>query len=123
MRFVAFSLALSALVVMAPGADAATTTGRLLVSLRPEARGTAHAAPPNTPVEWWPAREDFPRAWDFTTGTGALVGVIDTGVDATHPDLASKVKAADDFHSQTRHGPATTDDVGHGTHVASIACA
>jgi serine protease len=84
---------------------------------------SANGTPPGTPVQWWPQREGFPRLWDFTTGAGALVGIIDTGIDASHPELAGKVRAAEDLDNEAGHGPATTDEVGHGTHVASIACA
>jgi len=78
--------------------------------------------PAGVPMEWWAWREDFPRAWALTRGRGALVGVIDTGVDASHPDLAGKVAVAVDRDRDPSHGPATTDESGHGTHVASLAC-
>src|SRR4051794_8905576 len=84
---------------------------------------TAPGAPPNTPVEWWPQREGFTTAWDITTGTGAKVAVIDTGLDGTHPDLAGKIAGQEDLDDQPGDGPPTTDEVGHGTHVSSIACA
>jgi len=51
------------------------------------------------------------------TGAGVTVAVLDTGVDSTHPDLAGKVIAAEDF---TGDGAGVGDVVGHGTHVASI---
>jgi subtilisin family serine protease len=57
-----------------------------------------------------------PRAWQAGyTGNAVPVGVVDTGVDDTHPDLAGKVVANQNF---TDDGD-TLDHVGHGTHVAS----
>jgi subtilisin family serine protease len=77
----------------------------------------------DTPVEWWPAREGFTSAWDITKGDGALVGLIDSGVDGSHPEFAGKIERADDVDGNPAHGPATTDEMGHGTDVASLACA
>src|SRR5690606_6937538 len=59
-----------------------------------------------------------PAAWDAGyDGTGLTVAVLDTGIDADHPDLAGKVVAARNF----AEGSTTADDLhGHGTHVAGI---
>ena len=72
-------------------------------------------------VQWALARENFPAAWSLTHGAGALVGVIDSGTDASHPDLSAKIAAAVD--QETPAGDARSDQVGHGTHVSSLACA
>ena len=57
-----------------------------------------------------------PTAWAAGyDGRGLTVAVLDSGVDAEHPDLAGKVVAVRDFVDA---GPG--DAVGHGTHVASI---
>lgn len=81
---------------------------------------------------------DAPEAWDLGTGSrDVLVGIIDTGVDYGHPDLASNIwtnpgeipgNGIDDdgngyiddvrgwnFVSDTND---PMDDEGHGTHVA-----
>jgi subtilisin family serine protease len=84
---------------------------------------SALGTPPGTTVQWWVARQDLPAAWDVTRGEGALVGVIDTGVDAGHPELAGKIAGTGLFDRIPGDGPPTTDPVGHGTHVSSLACA
>jgi serine protease len=81
---------------------------------------TALGTAPNTPVEWWAARSNFPAAWDVSTGAGATVAVIDTGAETSHPELADRVLGAVSFASDG--SDATTDSAGHGTHVASLAC-
>ncbi|WP_328886090.1 S8 family peptidase [Streptomyces sp. NBC_00316] len=56
-----------------------------------------------------------PTAWNAgVTGQGVKVAVLDTGIDADHPDLAGKVDAEANFTS----APSMMDIVGHGTHVA-----
>jgi subtilisin family serine protease len=62
-------------------------------------------------------------------GTGMTVGIVDTGVDTSHPDLADSVDGQVCFctggccpngtSSQTGPGSAV-DDNGHGTHVSGI---
>ncbi|MGH3353912.1 MAG: S8 family peptidase [Nocardioides sp.] len=51
------------------------------------------------------------------TGTGMKVGVLDTGIDQNHPDVADKIVASKNFSSND----SVQDGHGHGTHVASIA--
>ncbi|WP_327728041.1 S8 family serine peptidase [Streptomyces sp. NBC_00487] len=59
-----------------------------------------------------------PKAWKAgLDGKGVTIAVLDTGIDATHPDLKGQVAAAKNFSTS----PDTTDKYGHGTHVASIA--
>jgi subtilisin family serine protease len=57
-----------------------------------------------------------PAAWEAgLTGEGVTVAVLDSGIDADHPDLAGKVAASKNFSDS----PDTDDRAGHGTHVAS----
>ena len=70
------------------------------------------------------------------TGKGVLVGVIDTGIDASHPDLAANFDAALSRNFTTDIpeidgpceqpsciDPANVDEGGHGTHVAGTIAA
>lgn len=58
-----------------------------------------------------------PAAWSKgLDGSGTTVAVVDTGIDAEHPDLKGKVVDAADFSYEGD----TVDRHGHGTHVASI---
>ncbi|ANZ42957.1 hypothetical protein BBK82_22885 [Lentzea guizhouensis] len=57
-----------------------------------------------------------PQAWQAgITGKGVKVAVLDTGVDEKHPDLQGQQLAEKNFTDS----PDNTDEVGHGTHVAS----
>lgn len=54
------------------------------------------------------------------TGNGVHVAVIDTGILATHPDLAGKVVGGKNC---TKASNGSTDQNGHGTHVAGTIAA
>ncbi|MDF2270251.1 S8 family peptidase [Streptomyces coacervatus] len=59
-----------------------------------------------------------PKAWAAGyDGKGVKIAVLDTGVDATHPDLKTQVIESKNFSTAAD----ATDHFGHGTHVASIA--
>ncbi|MEV0806275.1 S8 family serine peptidase [Micromonospora sp. NPDC050200] len=58
-----------------------------------------------------------PAAWSRGyDGSNVKVAVLDSGIDATHPDLAGRIAEAVDFTNSPK-GP--VDEHGHGTHVAS----
>lgn len=101
---------------------------------------------PNDPLyaeQWGLARINAPAAWDVVTGNaGALIAVIDSGVDLEHPDIASRLwvnpgevagNGVDDDNNgyiDDVHGwnfvddtADVADDSGHGTQVAGIAAA
>ncbi|TCI98942.1 S8 family serine peptidase [Aeromicrobium sp. IC_218] len=57
----------------------------------------------------------------FNIGTRSVkVAVVDTGVDAAHPDLAGRVLNGAEFLDRNTGHRGRVDDHGHGTHVAGI---
>jgi subtilisin family serine protease/WD40 repeat protein len=67
---------------------------------------------------WGVAKINAQRAWYGlgTTGKDIKVAVIDTGIQADHPDLDGRVIAWADFINGQQKS--AYDDEGHGTHVA-----
>lgn len=60
----------------------------------------------------------------FTTGMNVRVGVVDTGIDASHPDLAAQVVAVRDFVAdRSAGGSAERSGELHGTAIAGVIAA
>lgn len=86
-------------------------------------RATARFVPndPLYPSQWALPALEAEAAWAITTGRPeVVVAVLDTGIDATHPDLRNQVLAGYDFVNDDSD---PSDDNGHGTHVAGIVAA
>lgn len=67
------------------------------------------------------AAVQVPEAWKaINESLGVTVAVLDTGVDASHPDLAAKMLAGYNFVDGNTD---TADDNGHGTRVAGVIAA
>jgi thermitase len=93
-------------------------------AVEPEATYSLSETTPNDAhwtSQWGLRQTGFPQAWDVTHGSPRIVvGVLDTGVERSHPDLAGAVLAGRDFVSDDAD-PA--DEAGHGTAVAGILAA
>jgi type VII secretion-associated serine protease mycosin len=72
--------------------------------------------------EYWLSDYGFIEAWKITRGAGVKVAVIDTGIDATHPDLLGAVVAGKDVSGIGSQDGLTPigDNSYHGTMVASL---
>jgi type VII secretion-associated serine protease mycosin len=73
---------------------------------------------PQRPAQWGLDRLKAEDVWARRTGAGVTVAVVDTGVQADHPDLAGVVLRGTDL--VTAGGDGSADGQGHGTHVAGI---
>jgi serine protease len=66
-------------------------------------------------------------AWNTAKGNGAEVAVIDSGVYTGHPELATRISGTVNTCTSGLpfgcQGTGVTDEDGHGTHIAGLACA
>ncbi|MBA2478042.1 MAG: peptidase S8 [Sporichthyaceae bacterium] len=96
--------------------------------------GTAQAAAPNDPLyarQWGPQQVRAEQAWETSTGRGAVIAIVDSGVDLTHPDLRRKLVRGATFvdcnpscgNGDWKGPDGEPDGDEHGTHVAGIAAA
>lgn len=81
-----------------------------------------------TPAEsarptWPQQRLRFTDAWQFGRGQGVTVAVVDSGVDASHPQLRGHVLRGFDLTGGDVEPGADRDCFGHGTMVAGIIAA
>ena len=96
----------------------------LAAGFSPPARA---ATDPAFEKQWGINTIGAPAAWTKTTGAGVRIGIVDTGIDLPHEDLAGRLVASTtcletDGNPLECEGTAQ-DDFGHGTHVAGIAAA
>lgn len=76
---------------------------------------------PNDPYfgsEWHLPKTGVVGAWDIAKGDGVTIAILDSGVDGTHPDLASRMVPGWNFFDNNSN---TVDVTGHGTKVAGTA--
>src|SRR5204862_8081193 len=74
------------------------------------------------PQQWSLPRVGWDRVYgSINPGGSATVAVLDTGVDASHADLAGKVVAG--TNAITGSGDGESDPNGHGTAMAGIVAA
>jgi membrane-anchored mycosin MYCP len=99
-RMAAGAVAVAAVAVVAlPGVSAAATD--------PQSR------------QWYLSALDVPAAHKISTGRGVVVGVLESGVQNDHPDLAGQVLDGTDFTPDDRF-KGHYDSENHGTGVAGI---
>ncbi|MGH9188961.1 MAG: S8 family serine peptidase, partial [Acidimicrobiales bacterium] len=78
------------------------------------------ATDPLRSQQWALAQIGAPDAWATATGRGVTIGVIDTGADLNHEDLAGRIVGSTSCIGSGGDPDRCTgdgqDDFGHGTH-------
>ena len=79
------------------------------------------------PVDWFGVGTDDAdmdvtetEAWSLSTGAGQIVAVVDSGIEAAHPDLAAQILPGRDWVDDDT---SPDDQNGHGTHVSGTIAA
>jgi len=87
------------------------------------------SSPYNDPLQnrqWALDAMDVSSAWSRATGVGSVIGVVDTGLDGTHPELFGKQvtgMSCKDGEFIAPNEDSTQESNTHATHVAGIAAA
>ena len=89
----------------------------LALLLLPLLAAPASAADPRRGEQWNLDLIQADAAHPVSTGVGAVVAVVDSGVQADHPDLAGHLRPGYDF---VQNDATPQDGNGHGTHVSGI---
>lgn len=74
-------------------------------------------ADPKFGSQWAYKKTGVPQRWAQVDASKVVVAVLDTGVDAAHPEFGGRVLKGFNFVDQSED---TRDRFGHGTHVAGI---
>lgn len=74
---------------------------------------------PLADIPWNITQVKAPSFWPHSRGGGAVVAVIDTGLDIMHKEFAGRIIAPRNFTSVGNLSD-VSDSTGHGTHVAGI---
>ena len=82
--------------------------------------GGSHAADPYLKMQTGLRSMQIEAAHRVTTGHNVKIAIIDTGIDAQHPDLLGQVSHAENFVGESGEHP--SDDI-HGTAVAGVIAA
>src|SRR3954447_5891250 len=98
----------------------AIAVGAVLVGLFASVPATAGAADPLRARQWGLDMIHADGARSTSTREGAVVAVVDTGVQADHPDLAGRLLPGHDF---VDNDDIPQDGNGHGTHVSGVIAA
>ena len=139
MKLVLFCVAVVAMLAVVPAASASDTPSET-AALCSGLFGSTFDAPsaePLAPCQWDMSLigASAAKAWSSATGKGVTVGVIDSGADVTHPDVAPNLDLARSCsfifsttptalpqevgNGDCANKAAVQDVNGHGTHVAS----
>lgn len=79
---------------------------------------------PNDPYyskQWHLGKIGAPSAWDTGKGDGIVIAVLDSGVQASHPDLAGKLLEGYNFYDNNSDWSGSNVSCKHGTIVAGVA--
>lgn len=100
--------------------------------IEPDVERFVSAAPPPPPhldvaqtTPWGVTSVRASSVWFLTRGEGVRVGIIDTGIDLSHPDLQAAYRGGYDFvhNDSVPEEEAEGDALGHGTRMAGVIAA